>query len=184
MATAAEGTGAAARPSFGAAAQRHLVAEASRKSGLVWVNGQALWHVWIDDALWVVGGGAGEQPLPGLFDGGAARVSVRSKDKGGRLVTWEARVELVAPRSEAWEAAVAELKAKRLNSVDPEGVADRWAAECRVFRLTPQGLPAEHPGALSADSGAAAPVPSPAVTRHPIPAPLPRLLAGRRRKKS
>jgi hypothetical protein len=157
-----------------------LVEEATKKSGLVWVNGQALWHAWVDGAMVVVGG-PGEQPLPGLRDGGSAEVTVRSKDKGGRLVSWPARVSLLAPGGEHWQAAAAELKGKRLNSPDGEGITDRWARECSVFRLVPEGLPAEHPGAMPAGSGAAVPPPSSAVTRRPIPAGLPRLLARRRK---
>ena len=57
----------------------------------------------------------------GLADGGTAEVTVRSKDKGGRLVAWTARVVELAPGSEAWEAAVAELKGKRLNAPDARG---------------------------------------------------------------
>ena len=157
-----------------------LVEEATKKSGLVWVNGRALWHAWTEGAMVVVGG-PGEQPLPGLADGGAAEVTVRSKDKGGRLVSWRAAVALLAPDSAAWRAAAAELKGKRLNSPHGEAVTEHWARECSVFRLTPQGEPFEHPGAMPSGSGAAAPVPTTATTRRPIPAGLPRLLARRRR---
>jgi hypothetical protein len=162
-----------------AAEQTALIEEAAKKSGLVWVNGQALWHAWVDGALCLVGG-PGEQPLPAaVTDGGTATVTVRSKDKGGRLVTWPARVALLAPDSEPWRAAAAELKTKRLNSPDGEAVTARWARECQVFRLTPEGLPTEHPGAMPDTSGAAPPAPTPATTRHPMPAGLPRLLARR-----
>src|SRR5436190_24399569 len=102
-----------------------LVEEATKKSGLVWVNGpgvpaRALWHVWHEGAACVVGDGPGEQPLPGLVDGGEALVTVRSKDKGGRLVTWPAKVVELTPGSSEWEGAVAELKGKRLNASDGE----------------------------------------------------------------
>jgi hypothetical protein len=157
-----------------------LVEEATKKSGLVWVNGQALWHAWVDGAMCVVGG-SGEQPLPGLVDGGTARVSVRSRDKWGRLVSWDARVRLLTPGSEPWGAAAAELKGKRLNSPHGEGIVEWWAAECQVFRLELEGAPTEFPGAMSEASGAAAPVASPATTRGAAPAGLPRLLARRRR---
>lgn len=160
------------------AASTALVEEATKKSGLVWVNGRALWHAWVDGAMCVVGG-PGEQPLPGLADGGTATVTVRSKDKGGRLVTWVARVGLLTPGGEPWTAAVEELKGKRLNAPDGEEMAGRWARECEVFRLTPEGVPAERPGAMPTESGAAVPVVTPATTRHPIPAGLPRLLARR-----
>ncbi|MFF2850839.1 hypothetical protein ACFVT5_31585 [Streptomyces sp. NPDC058001] len=158
-----------------------LVEEATKKSGLIWVRGagptRALWHVWHDGAAHLVGDGPGEQPLPELVDGGTATVTVRSKDKGGRLVGWTARVVELAPGTEAWEAAVAELKGKRLNAPDGEGVPARWARECRVLRLEPQG-PLVDP---SPGSDAAPPLPTPATTRHPIPAALPRLLRKRRR---
>lgn len=65
-----------------------LIEEATKKSGLVWVQGpdgpaRALWHVWHEGAACLIGDGPGEQPLPGLADGAEARVTVRSKDKGG-----------------------------------------------------------------------------------------------------
>lgn len=154
-----------------------LVEEATKKSGLVWVRGtgpaRALWHVWHEGAAYLVGDGPGEQPLPaGLGDGATAEVTVRSKDKGGRLVAWQASVAELAPHSEEWEAAVAELKGKRLNAPDAEHMPERWARECRVLRLTPTGSRTELPDV----SGAAAPLPSPATTRLPVPAGLPRLL--------
>jgi hypothetical protein len=166
-----------------------LVEEATKKSGLIWVRGldvqrdgtasRALWHVWHDGAVFLVGDGPGEQPLPGLVDGGDAVVTVRSKDKGGRLVSWSAKVVELAPGSEEWDAAVAELKGKRLNAPDGEAMPGRWARECRVLRLEPTGSTASLPdGSL-----AAAPLPTSATTRHPIPAGLPRLLfKGRKRR--
>ncbi|NYV77754.1 hypothetical protein HW445_26020, partial [Streptomyces sp. UH6] len=60
---------------------RALVEEAAKKSALVWVRAEggdvpgvdrALWHVWHDGAVCLVGDGPGEQPLPGLADGGHA----------------------------------------------------------------------------------------------------------------
>ncbi|MFI0999131.1 hypothetical protein ACIP10_22305 [Streptomyces galbus] len=161
-----------------------LVEEATKKSGLVWVRpegaaaARALWHVWHEGAACLVGDGPGEQPLSGLADGGRAEVTVRSKDKGGRLVSWTARVVQLAPGGEAWDAAVAELRGKRLNAPDGEAMTGRWARECRVLRLEPTGttLP------LPEGSLAAAPVPTPATTRRPVPAGLPRLLARRRKR--
>jgi len=168
-----------------------LVEEATKKSGLIWVQGAApasdagdrgtparpVWHVWHEGAACVVGDGPGEQPLPGLVDGGEAVVTVRSKDKGGRIVTWPAQVVELAPGSPEWEAAVAELKGKRLNARDGEEMPQRWRRECRVLRLEPHGTTAP----LPSDSQAAAPVPTPATTRHPMPAALPRLLRRRKR---
>ncbi|OII70295.1 hypothetical protein [Streptomyces sp. CC77] len=162
---------------------RALVEEATKKSGLVWVRGdgsaRALWHVWHEGAAHVVGDGPGEQPLPsGLVDGAVAEVTVRSKDKGGRVVAWTADVREPAPGSEEWQAAVEELKGKRLNAPDAETMTERWARECRVLRLTPRDVRTELPdGSL-----AAVPLPSPATTRRPAPAALPRLLFRRKRR--
>ncbi|MFF4351764.1 hypothetical protein [Streptomyces sp. NPDC001530] len=171
-----------------------LVEEATKKSGLIWVRGsgapmlqakghevpsRALWHVWHDGAACLVGDGPGEQPLPGLVDGGDAVVTVRSKDKGGRLVSWAAKVVELTPGSQEWEAAVAELKGKRLNAPDGEAMPGRWARECRVLRLEPSGATSELPdGSL-----AAPPLPTPATTRRPIPAALPRLLMKKRKRR-
>ncbi|MDQ0844909.1 hypothetical protein [Streptomyces sp. V1I6] len=162
---------------------RALVEEATKKSGLIWVRGdgpaRALWHVWHEGAAYIVGDGPGEQPLPGLVDGADAEVTVRSKDKGGRLVAWSARVSELAPRSHAWEAAVGELKGKRLNAPDAERMTERWARECRVLRLEPRDAVTDLPdGSL-----AAAPLPTTATTRQPAPAALPRLLLKRRKRR-
>ncbi|MDQ1067813.1 hypothetical protein [Streptomyces canus] len=162
---------------------RALVEEATKKSGLIWVKGsegpaRALWHVWHEGAACLVGDGTGEQPLPGLTDGGPAEVTVRSKDKGGRLVSWAAKVVELAPGSEAWEAAVAELKGKRLNAPDGEAMTDRWSRECRVLRLEPTGITESLPDGDLAEP----PLPTPATTREPIPAGLPRLLMKRRKR--
>ncbi|WP_031521456.1 hypothetical protein [Streptomyces sp. NRRL F-5123] len=158
-----------------------LVEEGVRKSGLVWVNGRAVWQVWADGGAYVLCGGPVEQPVPdGLVDGAVVGVTVRSKDKGGRLVGWQARAAVVPAGSEAWQAAVGELRGKRLNTADADSVDERWARECTLFRLTPEGSPAERPGAVPDGSGAAPPRPTPATTREPVPAGLPRLLARRR----
>ncbi|GGW32575.1 hypothetical protein GCM10010503_05540 [Streptomyces lucensis JCM 4490] len=164
---------------------RALIEEAAKKSGLIWVTGpgaataRALWHVWHEGSVCLVGDGPGEQPLPGLVDGARVEVTVRSKDKGGRLVTFPATVSEPAPGSEEWEAAVAELKGKRLNAPDGEEMPARWARECRVLRLVPAGPLAPLPDGSLAQR----PAPTPATTRQPIPAGLPRLLAKRRKRK-
>ena len=165
---------------------RALVEEAAKKSGLVWVRvgdggDRAVWHVWHEGAVVVVGEGA-EQPLHGWKSGDAVTVTARSKDKWGRLVAWPARVEELAPGGEAWAAAVGELKAKRLNSPDHETVTERWARESRVLRLVPAGGSTEQPGAMPDGSHAAVPVATSATTRESAPAALPRLLFGRRRR--
>ncbi|WP_371479678.1 hypothetical protein [Kitasatospora sp. NBC_00315] len=168
---------------------RALLEEAARKSGLLWVRAEgqeqsrALWHAWHDGAVVVVGDG-GEQPLHGLEAGRGAEVTVRSKDKWGRLTGWSARVGELAPGSEGWLGAVEELKGKRLNAPDTDTVTDRWARECRVLRLEPAGPQGrqltERPGAMPDGSLATTPMPSPATTRRPVPAGLPKLLFKRR----
>ena len=164
---------------------RALVEESAKKSGLLWVSAgdgsdRPVWHVWHEGAVVIVGGGA-EQPLYGWATGDAVTVTARSKDSWGRLVAWPARVEELPAESPEWAAAVEELKAKRLNSPDFATVTERWARESRVLRLVPAGPSTEHPGAEPTDSHAAVPVPTPATTRQPAPAALPRLLFGRRR---
>ncbi|MDH6123258.1 hypothetical protein [Kitasatospora sp. GP82] len=165
---------------------RALLEEAAKKSGLLWVRAEgqphsrALWHAWHDGAVVVVGDGA-EQPLHGLVGGSTAVVTVRSKDKWGRLTGWSARVVELAPQSEGWLGAVEELKGKRLNAPDTDTIGDRWARECRVLRLEPSGPLTEQPGSMPDCSHAEAPMPSPVTTRKPIPAGLPKLLFKRRR---
>ncbi|WP_329455797.1 hypothetical protein [Streptomyces sp. NBC_01497] len=154
-------------------AVRSLVEEATKKSGLIWVRGtgraQPLWHVWLDGAAYVVGGGPDEQPLPpGLTDGARVEVSVPSKDKRGRVVSWTAEVGELAPGGEPWTAAVAELKGKRLNAPDGEAAPERWRRECRVLRLTVREATTDLPDT----SSAARPAPTRATTRGPLPAPL------------
>src|SRR3954454_4672407 len=84
-----------------------LLDEATKKSGLIWVrptghghHAQGVWHVWQDGAAWVLCGGI-EQPLPDL--GARAYVTVRSKDKGSRLLTWVADAARVEPGSDEWQ---------------------------------------------------------------------------------
>jgi len=151
-----------------------LIAEACRKSDLVWITlpgvpqSRAAWHVWFDDAVHLVSGGT-EQDLPGLDAAETVEVIVRSKDRGGRLVRWAARVRRLQPGTEEWDAAARELVAKRLNLRDADHARERWARECLIARLDPTGEVLEHPGAMSDDSHAAPPLPSPAVTIGPLP---------------
>ncbi|MET9858367.1 hypothetical protein ABZY93_03410 [Streptomyces smyrnaeus] len=170
---------------------RALIEETAKKSGLVWVRGpqgpaRGLWHVWHEGAVCLVGDGPLEQPLDdlGLTDGGSATVTVRGKDKGARLVVWTARVRELAPHGEEWEAAVGELKGKRLNAPDADTMTERWAGSSRVLRLEPVGEPLERPGAMPHDAQSAPPLPTPATTRRPQPAGLPRLLFRRRKSRS
>ena len=146
-----------------------LIDEVTKKSGLVWVQvpgrrPQPVWHLWHDGSAYVVSGGS-EQPDPGLADTPLARVSVRSKDNGSRVVVWEAHVEPVQPDSERWTTVGPLLLAKRLNAPDGAAAPARWAAECRVYRLTPTGRLLETPDDPYPGSGAASPPPTPAATR-------------------
>lgn len=167
-----------------------LVEESAKKSALVWVRGpegpaRALWHVWHDGAVCLVAG-PGEQPVDGLglTDGGTASVTARSKDKGSRLVVWPARVVELTAGSEKWTSTVAELRSKRLNAPNSAQITERWAAECQVLRLEPLGAPAQQPGSMPEEAAVAAPLASPATTREPQPAGLPKLLFRRKRRAS
>jgi hypothetical protein len=157
-----------------AAMARALVAEVCRKSALVWLRplgsdrSQAVWHIWVDDAVHVVTGGI-EQPMPDLRDGAEVDVTARSKDTWGRVVTFRATVTTVRPADPAWDTVVPELHAKRLNPPDGEGQPARWARESRVVRIEPTGRLVEGPGHLSHRSHAAEPTGSPATTRGPLP---------------
>ena len=119
---------------------QRLIEEATRKSGLVWVRGDAgeqpVWHVWHDGAALVVTGGR-EQPFP---DGDTVVVAVRSRARqGDLLVRWVASVSEVPPGSQGYDDAVRVLHAERLNAPDGEEQPQRWARESRVLRLVPTG---------------------------------------------
>jgi hypothetical protein len=152
--------------------EQALVEESAKKSGLVWVSvgggpARALWHVWHEGAVHVVGDGA-EQPLRGLVAGAAATVVVRSKDKGGRVVAWPAHVEELTPGTEAWRAAATALAAKRLNApTPPEALPAHWTTTSHILRLTPSGPPTESPSSMPTTSHTAPPTPTPATTRNP-----------------
>jgi len=153
---------------------RALVEEACRKSALVWLrplgarHAVPAWHVFTDGAVHVVGGGI-EQELPDLAEGAELEVTVRSKDTGGRLLTFRARAVRVRPDDEAWATVVPELHAKRLNPPDGEQQPHRWARESTVLRLQATGRLVESPGHPSHRSHAAEPPGSPATTRGPLP---------------
>lgn len=113
-----------------------VVAEATRRSGLVWVDGQPVWHVWHDGAAWVVTGGLEQR----LEVGATAVVDVRSRDRqADLLVRWVAAVTEVAPGSAEWAAVVPLLRAARLHAPDGAAAPERWARESRVLRLAPTG---------------------------------------------
>jgi len=152
-----------------------LIGEATKKSDLIWIATSggspivAAWHVWHDDAAYVVTG-QGEQPLPPDLDVyPTCEVIVRSAEKWGRVVTWEAMVWRITPGLEEWPAVVPVLLAKRLNLPDGTAAAQRWAAQCTVFRLAPTGRVFEAGDSLPDDSGAEPPRPTPATTEVRVP---------------
>lgn len=150
------------------------VEETTKRSGLIWVQvpgrrPQPVWHLWHEGAAYVVGGD-GEQPTAGLEEADTARIGVRSKDTGARVLVWEARVEPVPVGSDAWTAVIPLLLAKRLNLVDAADAAQRWARDCRAFRLVPTGRITESADRPLTDSGAAPPAATPATT--PVPRPF------------
>ncbi|MFC4058283.1 hypothetical protein ACFOWE_08260 [Planomonospora corallina] len=115
-----------------------VIEEGAKKSGVLWLEldrPRLAWHVWHGGAIYVVAGG-GEQDLPGLAGTGRVGVTLRSKDNGGRLVSFEADVEVVDQAREA--EAVAALAKERLNAADAAGLTARWAAGSQVVRLTPR----------------------------------------------
>lgn len=166
-----------------------LVAELGKKTGVCWLRyddpdsggparTRAAWHVWYDDALHLVAGGE-EQPLPGLDEVDRVEVTMRSKENGGRLLTWVGRVSVVSPDDEAWDEVTTALVADRLNLDDLSTAKDDWAAHSVVLRVDPTGELVEQPGALSSEDHAAPPAPTGATTRGP----LPRVLHRRQRRR-
>jgi hypothetical protein len=128
-----------------------LIQEAARKSAVCWVGyrhadgvvtDRLVWHVWHDGAVVVLAGDTG-QPLEGLPRATGAEVTMRSKDTRQRLVTWPARVEVVEPGTEQWDAHAAALAAARLNLPDPAAAVESWRTDpaCSVVRLDPLPLP-------------------------------------------
>ncbi|RYU14123.1 hypothetical protein [Nocardioides iriomotensis] len=159
-----------------------LVAELGKKTGVSWLTyasgydqvraTHAAWHAWVetDDggALYVVSGGD-EQPLPGIEQARRVEVTMRSKENGGRLVTWVADASRVTPDEESWGTVTAALVAGRLNLDDLATAADGWAATSVVTRLAPTGETVERPGELTDASHRAVPRETEATTRGPLP---------------
>jgi hypothetical protein len=157
-----------------------LIAELGKKTGVCWLrydepdgSGEAglprpAWHIWYDDALHVVAGGD-EQPLPGIEEAGRVEVTMRSKESGGRLLTWVGAVSVVRPSDEAWDDVTAALVSDRLNLEDLTTAKDAWAAHSVVVRIEPTGELLEQPGSLRDDARAAPPPPTTATTRGRLP---------------
>jgi hypothetical protein len=121
------------------------IADWAKKSSISWIRFDSglfqVWHVWADDAICVVGSTDGvlEQPLPPVHDGERAVVSLRTKTDRALAAEVPVRIEILHPDSASWEPITAALKAARQNASDLSGVVDRWAAECTVLRLVPEG---------------------------------------------
>ncbi len=83
--------------------------------------------------------GPGEQDVPGLGDAVHVTVAVPSKDTGGLLLRWTARVTRVEPGSAEWSEIIGPLLAGRLNEPASPGESptERWARTGQVYRLTP-----------------------------------------------
>lgn len=163
-----------------------LIAELGKKTAVSWLRygaadghvdgaegrAHAAWHVWLDagdgGALYVVSGGP-EQVLPGIEHATRVEVTMRSKENGGRLVTWVAEATRVVPGDELWGPATAALVAGRLNLPDLATAADGWAETSVVTRLAPTGERVEEPGALSSGHHRATPRATPATTRGALP---------------
>lgn len=128
----------------------------------------AVWHLWFDDSLYVLSGGE-EQSLPGIENVERVEVMMRSKDNGGRLLTWVALASDVRPDDELWEPVTAALAAGRLNVANLAAAPAGWAETSRVTRLLPTGETVEDPDNLDDDAHLATPPPTPATTRGPLP---------------
>ncbi|MBW4719290.1 hypothetical protein KZQ38_19040 [Saccharothrix sp. SC076] len=105
-----------------------MLDNALRKAAAVWVSAgggpaRLVWALWRDDALLVAVGG-GEQEVPGLSDGVACTLTVRSPSTHSHLLTAPAVARLVVPDEDTSAA----LRGARLN-----GEA-RWES---VYRLEP-----------------------------------------------
>ena len=151
-----------------------LVEEATKRSGLVWLDyhgpgrPRPAWHVWHEGAAYVVSDGT-EQPLPGIERVDRVRVTVRAKDSRARLVSWVAEAATVRHGTAEWASAAEALRAARLNATGAESLVLVWGADSTLTRLRPTGEVPEHPGARPTGSLAARPVESSATTRGRLP---------------
>lgn len=151
-----------------------LVSEAMKRTALVWLTyagserARPVWHAWSDGVAYVVSGGP-EQPLPEIRGADRVVVTTRAKETRARLVSFYATAETLVPWTHEWHAAVNVLRPERLNAAAGEALAEVWAAESTVTRLTPTGELVEQPGSYPSDSLAAPPADSPTTTRGPRP---------------
>jgi hypothetical protein len=123
-----------------------LITEAARRSRVCWLSygydgahmvpDRLVWHVWHEGAVVVVSGPSGNN-LPGIDRAEAVDVTLRSRDDGGRLVTWRATAEVLTPGTEAWERHAVALLGVRLNLPDPPATRRAWAERGTILRLPP-----------------------------------------------
>ena len=111
-----------------------------RRSAIAWVlpdgddRAYPVWYLWHGGAMYAVSGG-GEQDLPVCE---RATVIARSKEQPAeRAGSWPAAVASVEPGSALWAEVTPLLQERRLNAVDGEGQAQRWAQESVVQALRP-----------------------------------------------
>ncbi len=111
-----------------------------RRSDVIWVVPEGarrafpLWHLWHGGTAYVVTGGL-EQQLPTCAQ---AEVVVRRKERPAeRAGSWQAAIAPVEPGSALWAEVTPLLQERRLNAVDAEGQALRWAQESVVLALRP-----------------------------------------------
>jgi hypothetical protein len=144
-----------------------LIAESTAKSNVIWVRpsdgvrDHLAWHVWHADAVHVIYG-VDEQMLPQLA--GMVEVTARSKDNGARSVRFLARADALPTGSPEWDAAADALSASRLNARDTDTQRERWAAGCRICRLTPIRMLSSGAGDADAPSGSRPPARTGATT--------------------
>lgn len=160
------------RPSPGDPFTAALTSELGKKTGVCWLRydgrDHAAWHIWLDDALYVVSGG-NEQPLPGLEEVTSLEVVMRSKESGGRLLTWVGAVSVVDPSDPLWEPVTAALVSDRLNLDDLATAAADWAEHSVVSRIVPTDRVVESPGSLGDEAHLATPRVTKATTRGALP---------------
>lgn len=149
-----------------------LIQEVAKKAGVCWLRyagtDHAVWHVWLDDALYVVSGGD-EQDIPDLDEAETVEVVMRSKDTRQRIVTWVGSTSVVRPDDELWAPVTTALVASRLNLADLTTAADEWALSSVVTRIVPTAEIVEESGSLPDDAHLAAPRPTRATTRGALP---------------
>ena len=153
-----------------------LVAEASRKTSLLWLRlpgnatARAAWHVWHEGAAYVVHGvdaNSDEQRLPGLDE--AERRGHRTQQ--GHRRTGRGLDRSPGGRSagrRGAEAAAQALAGERLNAGNAETLTQRWAQSAYIVRLEPVGVRWRRPVGCRPTRTPPSP-PTPAITRGPLP---------------